>query len=119
MKNSKSGKLKARRGPYLELRVTQKQSLRYVPLAISLFAVLLGVFVYFNFYSVTTRAESVQPKYRPTYTSTDINVPVRLLIKSEKINTNSTKLKNNNSNVSPINKVGRGQIIADEILLSE
>ncbi len=119
MKNSKSGKLKARRGPYLELRVNQKQSLRYVPLAISLFAVLLGVFAYFNFYSVTTRAESVQPKYRPTYTTTDINVPVRLLIKSEKVNTKDTNSKNNISTVSSIKKEGRGQIIADEILLSE
>ena len=111
MKNSSkssSGKISRRT---LSMRITQKPRMNYVKVGASVFGVLLGAFIYFNFsHSAVSRAENALSAYHPTYTTVDMVVPVRLLLKPDAIARGISNYKNDTGYVAK--KFGRGEIIS-------
>jgi hypothetical protein len=69
-------------GKKIALRTSQKQRLRYVA-AGSAIALSLMLFIYINISQHETSNAAETTAFKPTYRTTDINVPVRLLLKPD------------------------------------
>ena len=117
-KQNRAGKELKRKG--IRLRVAQKTSIRKVVIASSIFGVLAASFIYFNFFNNSaSHAETVQPSYRPTYTTVDVDVPVRLLIKPD---ANARAMVNSNYKTDTsftAKKLSRGQAISAEQYMAD
>jgi len=97
----------------MKLRVTQKTSIRKVVVAASIVGVLAVSFIYLNFFnSDTTHAEIANPTYRATYTTTDVSVPARLLVKPDAQARTMMNSDYKNDTAFVAKKRGRGQTIA-------
>jgi hypothetical protein len=69
-------------GKKVALRTSQKQRLRYV-IAGSMIAFSAMIFIYMNFSQNEESNAAEVSEYKPTYRTTDIDVPVRLLLKPD------------------------------------
>jgi hypothetical protein len=69
-------------GKRVALRTSQKQKLRYA-VAGSVIALSAMLFIYINISQHETSNATEASAYKPTYRTTDVNVPVRLLLKPD------------------------------------
>jgi hypothetical protein len=83
---------KAKRNLRMQQRVTQKHSIKQVVVAGSLFSLILGTLIYFNFSRNTDSfADKKTSDFKPDLRTTAVEVPTRLLRsneKSQRLNTN-------------------------------
>lgn len=116
MSKNKRGLSKKR----MSLRLTQKTSMRGVVAATSISFALIGSFMYFNFfYNSKSNAETVQKSYRATYTTVDMNVPERLLLK-EDVNARSVSGGSyKNDSLTENRKLSRGNVIVESRYITD
>lgn len=120
MKSNRNRKSKGSTRMIMSLRLTQKQNMRYVVMGasiVSLLAVLTFYFTFFNNDSI--HAENLQSKNFPTYTSTELIIPARLLLKpaANAKTFAGTNYKNDTNYIA--HKDGRGQIISIDQYIKE
>lgn len=107
---SRNGKSEKRKG--MRLRVAQKTSIRKTVVVSSILAMMVCSFIYFNFFNnSSSHAETGQTAYHPTYTTTDINVPVRLLIIPDANDRSAGNINYKNDTAHIAKKQSRGELI--------